>query len=113
MENYPKPVSQECHKTILAQLDNSIYQIKEKGGKCEIGFFCSIKYNKNEIIHVLVTTYQFVNETFYKNINCVDVLINNEYISIEFGSFSHINKEYDLGIIEIKEEEIKNYKYYN
>ena len=33
MEGYIKPVTKQCHKKILDQMNNSIYKIKENEGK--------------------------------------------------------------------------------
>ena len=107
MEDYPKSVTKECHEKILDQLNNSIYEIKNNEGKCGMGFFCKIKYDENKIIPALITTYKLINEDYHPNI---DVLINKEYIKIEFGSINYINKNLDLSIIEIKENEIQKIK---
>ena len=107
MEDYPKSVTKECHEKILDQLNNSFYEIKNDEGKCGMGFFCKIKYDENKIIPVLITTYKLMNEDYHTNIN---VLIDKEYIKIEFGSINYINKNLDLSIIEIKENEIQKIK---
>ena len=107
MEDYPKSVTKECHEKILDQLNNSFYEIKNDEGKCGMGFFCKIKYDENKIIPVLITAYKLINEDYHTNI---DVLINKEYIKIEFGSINYINKNLDLSIIEIKENEIQKIK---
>ena len=107
MENYPKPVTKDTHKKIMEYLDNSIYKIKINDGKYGIGFFCYIKcHNKN--IPVLITNYKIINEKYYSNNNNIKVLIDNELITIEFGSIHYINKDLDISIMEIKENKLIN-----
>ena len=104
MENYPKPVTKESHTQIMDYLDNSIYQIKgieEKYGK---GFFCSLKCHKKKIF-VLITNYRIVNENYLKNYNYIDVLINQKSIRIELNLIYYMDKNLDLSVIEIKENE--------
>ena len=107
MENYPKPVTKDTHKKIMEYLDNSIYKIKGNDDQYGIGFFCNIKsHNKN--IPVLITNYKIINEKYYTNNNSIKILINNEIISIEFGSINYINKNLDISIIEIKKNKLIN-----
>ena len=107
MENYPKPVTKDTHKKIMEYLDNSIYKIKGNDDNTGIGFFCNIKsHNKN--IPVLITNYKIINEKYYTNNNSIKILINNEIISIEFGSINYINKNLDISIIEIKKNKLIN-----
>ena len=107
MEKYLKPVTKESHKKIMYYLENSIYKIKLNNEKYGIGFFCYVKcYNK--IIPVLITNYKAINEKYFSNYKFIKIDINNELISIEFGSLYYINKDSDLSIIEIKENKLIN-----
>ena len=102
MENYPKPVSKESHKQILDYLDNSIYQIKGKGKKYGIGFFCLLKCH-NKKIFTLITNYKYINENYLKNNENIDVSINQKLIRVEFNPIYYLDKNLDLSVIEIKE----------
>ena len=102
MENYPKPVSIKCTQKILEQMENSICKILEKEGESKIGIFCKLKY-KNNIVPVLITSYQIINERLKEGINNIEIIEKNELQLIEFGKRKYINKEYDLSIIEIKD----------
>ena len=102
MENYPKPVTRETHKKISDYLDNSIYQIKVSEDKYGIGFFCSLKFHGKQIF-VLITNYQTVNEDYLKNLDYIDVLINQESIKVEFNGIYYFEKQLDLSVIEIIE----------
>ena len=107
MENYPKPVTKETHKKISEYLDNSIYQIKGNEDKYGIGFFCSLKCH-DKYIYVLITNYHIINENYLKNYNYIDVLINQKLIRIRINSIYYLDKQLDLSVIEIKEnEEVK------
>ena len=107
MENYPKPVTKESHKKIMEYLDNSLYKIKGNDNKDGIGFFCNIQCD-NKIIPVLITNYKIIDEKYYSNNNNIKVLINNEFIKIEFGLINYINKDLDISMIEIKENKLIN-----
>ena len=102
MEGYPKPVTKETHKKISYYLDNSIYQIKGVDGKCGIAFFCNIRCH-DKIIPVLITSYQLINEEYFINYNKTDILINEERVPIELGYINYMDKDLDLTVIEIKE----------
>ena len=106
MDEYPKPVTKECTKKILEQMNNMnnlIYGIYDKNieqlGTC---FFCLIKYN-NLKIPVMIASYQKLIKYLLNNCKGVDILINNELFFIEFGNAKYINNNYDLLIIQIKE----------
>ena len=104
MENYPKPVTKETHKKILDYLDNSIYQIKGRDDKYGIGFFCSLKCHGKKV-SVLITNYRIVNENYFQNYDDIDVFIHQKLIRIEFNLIYYFNKQLDLSVIEIKENE--------
>ena len=107
MEKYPKPITKDTHKKIMEYLDNSIYKIKTKDNKYGLGIFCYIKsHNKN--IPILITNHKTINKKYYSTNNNIQVLINNELISIEFGFIHYINKYLDISIIEIKENNLIN-----
>ena len=101
MKDYPNSVTRKCTKIILEQMENSLYQIKNKDGKFEICFFCHIKY-KNEKIPVLVTKNQVIDN------RTINVSISNVKETIELGEIKYKNEEYDIMIIEIKENKNNN-----
>ena len=74
MEDYPEPVSEQCTKKILDQMNNSFYKIKEINGKFNLGFFCSIKNQENNIPVIVIFKY-IKQEEISDNI---DILINKE-----------------------------------
>ena len=107
MENYPKPISKKCSKTIFEQMENAIYKINVREGKYDICFFCHIKY-ENEKIPVLITNYKVINEKYISRTNKIKIRIKNEIKNIILGDIYYFNKDNDLSIIEIKED--KNIK---
>ena len=109
MDEYPKPVSKSCIEKIFNQMNNSIYKIKGKDGEFQIGIFCKLKFDKN-IIFVLITTNKIINKGYLKDNDGINISINNKNRFIEFGHLKYINKEYDLSIIEIRNN--PNYKIY-
>ena len=104
MEKYPNPVTKQSHKKILSQMNNFFYKIdnKKDGIKLSECIFLYIKY-QNKDIPVLMTNYEIINEKYLSNNNDLDVLISNEIFNIEFESTKYLNKEYNLTMIEIKE----------
>ena len=82
-------------------MNKALYKIEfEKKGKFIIGFFCHIKYGSKNI-PVLITNYQ---AKYKKNIN-IQLVAHKETISIELTDIKYFNKDYDLSIVQIKENE--------
>ena len=106
MDCYPKPMTKECTQKILKQIDNAIYTIKNKKSNSGIGYFCHIRYRKRNI-PVLITTYEIINEAYLVNEHSINVSMNNEFITVEFGDIKYMNKAQDLTVIEIKEKKDK------
>ena len=102
MEDYLNPITKEIHKKILDYLDNSIYQIKGKEEKYGAGFFCTIKCH-NKVIPLLITSYQIIEENYIKNYKNIEVIINEERMEVEFGYVYYLNKDLNLSVVEIKE----------
>ena len=100
MKNYPKSVSKECTENILNQMDNIIYKMENHNEKLGTGFFCKLNYNNN-IFPVLITSYQIINEKYIHNNNSIEVSLNENKISVEFGLTKYMNKKYNLSVIEI------------
>ena len=107
-----EPVNIERTKTILNQLMNCICKIKIKG-RFGTGFFCKIPFRK-ETINVLMTNYQFLNKKDFKDIKKLNLSLNDDKktltIELGFERETYFNKEFDLTLIELREEDnIKDY----
>ena len=104
MEKYLKPMTKHCIKEIYEQLEHSIYKINENIGNYDLGFFTKIKYHQKHI-PVLIT-----NINIFKNLSNdkITITMNNKLKLIELGDIRYTNEEYNIAIIEIKEN--KNYK---
>ena len=99
----------------IKKMDKLINQIKKcickvDGNKIGTGFFSKIKYN-NELISVMITNYHIIDDNYIKNNKQIKISINEnlQLININEKIYSSITEEYDIMIIKIKEEEIKNY----
>ena len=99
MVNFLKPITKQCTKEILEQMENSFYKTEGKDGKKGIVFFSYIKYQK-EKIPVLITNNDIINEDHDDIIN---VSINNNIKEIKLGDIEYRNKEYNIIIMEIEE----------
>ena len=97
MVEYLKPVSKQCTKTILEQMNNISFGINKQTN--QICFFTKIKY-KNKNIPVMITNYQIIN--YIANNNYINIYINNELNKIEIRKGKYFNKDYDLAVIQIK-----------
>ena len=106
MDNYPKSVTKTQTQIIFNQMNNSFYKIQGKDNKFGIGVFCKIKI-KNKSIFVLMTNYNIIDEIYVEQNNGIKIIINNEVYLMKFGDkrLNYINKELDLIVIEIKENE--------
>ena len=113
IRNSPEPVNIAGTKAILAQMINCICKIKirEASGT---GFFCKIPLGKNESLNVLMTNYHILDEKYYEDNKEIHLLLNDEKeafaIDLLTERKTYFNKEYDIAIIELKEEDgIKNF----
>jgi hypothetical protein len=84
-------------------MDNLIYKIKINNKYLGVGFFCEIEY-KNKKIQLLITSYQTLNKKNISNGNSIIVSLNNNDILIKVGFIKLISEEYNLSVIEIKNE---------
>ena len=110
MDTFPGPVSKQCSKVILEQMDNSIYIINENEENSEIGFFCYIKYKKYKK-PVLITSSKAINPDYLMNNKSIDVKMNNKTTRVKIGKIKIIKEKYDLSIIEIKENKDNKIKF--
>ena len=107
-----EPINIEGTKKILEQLMNCICKINIKG-RLGTGFFCKIPFRKNKL-KVFMSNYNILNEEDYKENKKLNLLLydEKEIITIDLGieRETYFNKEYNITIIELKEEDnIKNY----
>ena len=114
LTDLPKVISYECTKKIIEQMEKYICKIisKENQGT---GFFCKIPFtNKNKILHVLLTNNHIINyDLLYKKDGIIELGIKEEEkikkINLN-NRMKYTSKEYDITIIELKNEDnIKNY----
>ena len=83
-------------------MNNFIYNIKGNNGKYGFCYFCNIKI-KNKNFHVMITSYEILDENYIANNKTVEISINNKIELIEFGNIKIITKEYGFSVIEIKD----------
>ena len=114
IRNSPGYISISCIETILNQMRNSICKIRinQTNGT---GFFCKIPYENNSI-NVLMTNYHVLDEEYYNKNDELNLFINDEEevkrINLKTERKKYFNKEYDLALIELKEDDripINNY----
>ena len=108
IKNSPEPVDIKKTLLIIDQMINFICRIKinETNGT---GFFCNIPMENNETKHFLLTSYQVLNEIEYNNIEEINIFLNDENdkktINLKIKRITYFNKEYDITLIEIKEDD--------
>ena len=100
-------------KNLINHSENYIYKIKV-GNKEAIGFFCKIPFpNKDNILSVLITNNNILNEELLnkkdKKIKIIRNIKEEKIINLS-NRRKYISKEYNITIIEIKKkDEIYNY----
>ena len=108
----PSPFSIKETETIIQQMKKSICKI-HNGDKKGTGFFCKISSEKYKI--VLITCYHVFNQSDFKNNHKLNfsTFQNNYSISLkEKRNYYFSNeKEYDISIIELYPNEIKDIEY--
>ena len=105
MSEYLIPITKQNIHNILVQMGNSFYKINDINLIC---FFTKIKYKKLNI-PVMITNFQIIDYT--TNNKSIDIFINNELSTIEFGKVKYSNRDNDLAIIQIKHNENSNINY--
>ena len=113
IKDSPDPVNIAGTKAILEQMMNCICKIKIKGAT-GTGFFCKIPLGVNETLNVLMTNYHVLDEKYCVGDKDINVLVNDEDkaygINLLIKRKTYFNKDYDIAIIELKEEDgIKNF----
>ena len=85
---------------------------KVYGNNTGTGFFCKIKY-KDELIPVMITNYHIIDDYFLEEKRQLKISINDklQFLTINKKNkiYSSLQKEYDIIIIKIEEDEITNY----
>ena len=76
-KDQPMPVSIECTRTILYQMENCICKIYKDNGAIGTGFFCEIPFNNN-LLKVLITNNHVLNENEIENNNIINISIINK-----------------------------------
>ena len=99
-----EPITIEETQKILEQMTNCICKVKSKG-IYGTGFFCRIRFLDNTFNKVLTTSYQILDEHYFKENNEINLIINNQARIINLNKKRKIysNKDFDLTLIEIKE----------
>ena len=113
---YPDVIDFDCSKEIINQMEKNICKIKI-GEEQGTGFFCKIPFpDENNMLNVLITNNHVINETIlFKEDEYLSIYIEKEKIIRKLNlngriKYTKSKKEYDITIIEIKEEdEIKNF----
>ena len=114
IKGYPKVISIECSKIIIEQMEKNICRINI-GEKKGTGFFCKIPFpDKNNMLPIFITNNHIINQNYLDKKNNIPIYIyENKEIIKEINivnRMKYTNEEYDVTIIEIKEEDnIKNY----
>ena len=106
---YPEIVSLESSERIIYQMKNNIVKIYLNNESKGTGFFCRIPYINNKELKVLITNNYKIGLDMEKIV--ITLNNDNEIKEIELKNrIKYTNKEYDITIIEIKEEDnINNY----
>ena len=113
LTGYPKPITYDCNKKIIEQMENNVFKIKI-GDNQGTGFFCEIPFpTKGGVLPVLITNNHIINEDIlYKNDEYINLDIKGEKnvkkINLN-NRLKYTNKNHDITIIEIKEEDNINH----
>ena len=102
-----EPVGIEGTKKILEQLTNCICRIETKKG-FGTGFFCKIPFGK-ETMKILMTNHHILNDKDLKTNKKLNLSLNDDkdslIIDLDLVRKTYFNKDYDVTMIEIKEED--------
>ena len=114
LNGYPNVISYECTKKIIEQMERDICKINI-GMNQGTGFFTKIPFpNENKMLPVLITNNHVINNDILNKDNMnIELDIKKEEKTKEIilkNRMKYTNEEYDITIIEIKEEDnINNY----
>jgi len=103
LRDYPRPLFIEENDLITQQMKTTICKVSTEAGDKGTGFFCKIPIPHKDL-KVFVTNNHLIDEKYLKNEKVIYVSINNKPREIKLkGKFTYTNKEYDVTIVEIKE----------
>ena len=111
---YPNPISYECTKMLLVQMEKCVCKIKI-GNTQGTGSFCKIPFpNKKNMLPVLITNNHIINKEILNKKDAkisIDIKEKSDIKELNLNNRKkYTNEEHDITIIEIKEnDEIKNY----
>ena len=111
---YPNPISYECTKMLLVQMEKCVCKIKI-GNTQGTGSFCKIPFpNKKNMLPVLITNNHIINKEILNKKDdkiSIDIKEKSDIKELNLNNRKkYTNEEHDITIIEIKEnDEIKNY----
>jgi len=111
----PDPISYNCTKIILEQMERHICKIKNDKEHQGTGFFCKIPFpDKKNMLSVLITNNHIIDENMLNNKDeNIEIKIKEkeDFQKIYLKNrMNYTSKKFDITIIEIKEEdEIKYY----
>lgn len=117
LNDYPKPVFIDELGEILSQMKQNVCKICKNDGIKGTGFFCKIPLSQNnKYIPVFIINNHVIDQDYLNNQKEIIIKLCdfNKIIThkINFNnSFKYTNKEYDITIIEIKEEKDNIYKF--
>ena len=106
-----EPITLEETQKILEQMTTCICKVKSND-IYGTGFFCRIKFLDNTFIKVLTTSYQLIDDNYFKENNEINLIVDNQIKIINLTKKRKIysNKDFDLTLIEIKDfDRINNY----
>ena len=111
LTGYPTVISLDCTKEIINQMEKNICKIKI-GENQGTGFFCKIPFpDKNNMLKVLITNNHIINkDILYKDDEKISIYIEEEkhFRKLNLNNrikYTKKKEEYDITIIEIKEED--------
>ena len=107
LTDYPNVISYECSKKIIEQMERNICKINI-GKNQGTGFFCKIPFpNQNKLLPVFITNNHVINkDTLNKEKIKLDIKEVETMKVIKLNNrMKYTNEEYDITIIEIKEED--------
>ena len=110
---YPNIISFESTKTTIKQMEKKICKIKIRDNQ-GTGFFCKIPFpDKEHYLTTLITSNHIINEKILKEEDKIILIkikeeVEKNVINLN-NRMKYTNEEYDITIIEIKEEDNINY----
>ena len=114
LNGYPNVISYECTRKIIDQMEKNICKLNI--GKMQgTGFFCKIPFpNETKMLPIFITNNHVINKELLYNKNAkieLDIKEETENKIIDLNNrMKYTDEEYDITIIEIREEDnINNY----